>query len=255
MHRGAGWATAASRPLPRVFGLRHAAADDVPPESFVWMPSHKGGSDVGRVLLSNGDTLTERDRFANDFSDRHARAVARSVRVEAHVRQAIESSRETTYTVARWIGMATHLANAHDGPVTRDSTASRQGRGRAAPRVVVVGGGCAPPPSHSARLTEPRPPALGGHVLVFHGSVVSCVVCRRHSRKVAAFVRGRCPGSAAARWAERAEADAQLGIGAGGGHHRLLSGEVVWCSRCGSYASSLARGLTRACRAPPPPWR
>ncbi len=94
----------------------------------------------------------------------------------------------------------------------------------------------APPPPRAARHIEPRPPALGGHVLVHHGGVVRCVECRRHSRKVAAFVRGRCEGSAAARWADRAAADADAGISVGGGHHRMLSGDVAWCSQCGAYA-------------------
>ncbi len=90
-------------------------------------------------------------------------------------------------------------------------------------------------------------------MLVHNGDVVHCAVCRRQSRKVAAFVRGRCAGSAATRWADRAAADAQAGIQIGGGHQRRMSGEVVWCSRCGAYASSLARGLMRACLGPPAP--
>ncbi len=194
--------------------------------------------------------LTETDRAANSMSDLHARTVARADRVQQSIREGIDRSRDVTSAIAQWVVVATHLANKHDGPITRDSTATRAARrGRKLPP---AGSSRSSLPPRAARLTEPRPPALGGHVVIHDGAYVRCVCCRRYSSKVPQFVRARCPGSAATRWADRAEADAQLGIEAGGGHHRLMSGSVVWCSRCGSYATSLARGLTRACRGPPP---
>jgi hypothetical protein len=57
----------------------------------------------------------------------------------------------------------------------------------------------------------------------------------------------RCRGSALIAWAARACSDAALRRVAGGGHVRFLSGDVLWCSRCGAYATSRVFGLARAC--------
>ncbi len=59
--RGKKWATAAQRPLARIFGIIFAHADDVDPEAFIWMPAHTRQVDVGRRHLSDSSTLTSLD--------------------------------------------------------------------------------------------------------------------------------------------------------------------------------------------------
>ena len=51
-------ATAASRPLARVFNLLFPAMDDTPRENIVWMPAHTSAANVGQLKLSNGCLLT-----------------------------------------------------------------------------------------------------------------------------------------------------------------------------------------------------
>ena len=57
----------------------------------------------------------------------------------------------------------------------------------------------------------------------------------------------RCSGSAASQWAVAARTIAKNGGVDGGGHDRMLSGQVIWCSTCGSYADLRVGGLTEAC--------
>ena len=38
----------------------------------------------------------------------------------------------------------------------------------------------------------------------------------------------------------------------GRGHHRIISGDVLWCRVCGCYADAMARGLATACKGKPP---
>ena len=45
---------------------------------------------------------------------------------------------------------------------------------------------------------------------------------------------------------------AELGIAVGGGHTRILSGDVVWCISCGSYANIRAVGFAAPCGGTPP---
>ena len=41
------------------------------------------------------------------------------------------------------------------------------------------------------------------------------------------------------------------GLSDGGGHVRFISGDVIWCDRCGAYAISQAIGLAKPCVAKP----
>ena len=44
---------------------------------------------------------------------------------------------------------------------------------------------------------------------------------------------------------------AKAGTPMGGGHTKILSGEVTWCSTCGAYADAKAIGLTKECKGHP----
>ncbi len=131
----------------------------------------------------------------------------------------------------------------------RDTTAARgrtkkrmADRHRAAARQLVA-----------PALVEARPAALGGPSLERDGGGWRCTECRRRSSMWHAIARERCGGSAAARWAAKAVQLAQHGAEDGGGHSRWMSGDVIWCNRCGAYAVDLARGLAKPCPGPPPP--
>ena len=96
-----------------------------------------------------------------------------------------------------------------------------------------------------------RPPCLGGHTLTVttNGTghrVNRCTVCRVTSAKPT-FCMTRCKGSAVDRWAKVAKMMADNGVTDGGGHSRMLSGDVIWCGVCGSYADLKVGGLTEAC--------
>jgi hypothetical protein len=84
-----------------------------------------------------------------------------------------------------------------------------------------------------------------------HARGWQCVTCRRVSSKWESIAPRRCGGSAAVRWAQRAVDDATRGFVDGGGRRRMLSDDVMWCSRCGAYASSRVVVLAKACRGHP----
>ncbi len=249
MKRGVKWATAAQRPHARVNGMLHAAADDTPAERFVWLPSHLRSCDVGAVTRGDGVPVTAEDKRGNDAADRHAKAAAASVRVDATTRRAMAEHDEAVAALARWLAEATHRANHGLGFPARDTEADRprrQARG-AAPRAARA------PPHQRSQVVEPRPPSLGGHVLQRdEAGGWRCVVCRHGGRRWPVVARQRCPGSAAKRWAERASTLADGDAVEGDGHARVISGDIVWCLRCGAYAKHVARGLMRPCQGRPP---
>ena len=137
---------------------------------------------------------------------------------------------------ARWLGIVTYTANHRPEAPHRDSEASRHSV-RQAPR----------PRARQRRAVDARPVALGGHSLVRSGNGWRCTTCKRSSAKWARLAPAQCAGSAALRWARQAESMAACGGSDGGGHHRVLSGDVLWCSLCGSFAVTRARGLAQPC--------
>ena len=74
-----------------------------------------------------------------------------------------------------------------------------------------------------------------------------CLLCASTSRLRKGLVFARCPGSVVHRWAQAAEALSCTGT-VGGGHVRMLTGDIVWCFRCGAYADRHARRLAFTCR-------
>ena len=241
---GKAWATAPERPLARVWVLIFACVDDAPDSvDLSWMPAHTTEADVGRARLSNGQLLTTVDRTANAAADSHAKQAAREVRVPLEVRRRVDKAALEVYYIAKWLGVVTARANGMPSTPERDaeSTLARRRRtGEQRPRRVRAR---TPPP--------PRPVQLGGHDAVWSGHDWVCRVCRYRSRKRGPFLRQRCSGSAAVRWAERAETLRASGATDGGGHTRFLTDDVLWCDRCGAYAISQAIGLAKPCSGKP----
>ena len=99
-----------------------------------------------------------------------------------------------------------------------------------------------------------RPVCLGGHDLLplanrngaEQSGMMRCSICRQSSAKPR-FCMARCKGSAASKWAEAAKRMADNGVVDGGGHTRMISGDVIWCSACGAYADLSVSGLRHAC--------
>ena len=253
MHRGRTWATSAKRPLARVFNLVLTAADDFVPEAFVWMPAHTTQAHIGRVRLGDGSLLTYIDHCANDGADAHAKSAVEEHRVPLPVRRAHAERDERTTRMARWIGRVTYEANHRPTPPHRDSVASRAVANQAARARTVASGDRR---HHDGPVVHhARPVALGGHHLSWTGRSWECAICRRHAKRWGAIAPRRCPGSAALLWAQRAEAISKRGGRDGGGHRRMLSADVVWCDRCGAYATVASRGLTAECPGLPSQWK
>ncbi len=127
---GKAWATSAARPLARVFNLLFSAIDDTPPEAFVWMPSHCGVDEVGRVRIGDGTMLSEIDRISNDLADTHAKEAVEEHRVPEEIRQRVRDEARRVREIAMWLGRVTCLAGGDkDGGRRRDSEASRRRAG------------------------------------------------------------------------------------------------------------------------------
>ena len=233
-------AVGAGRLTARAWAAIFAATDGLPPADAAWMPAHTSAAHVGRRRLSNGDLLTARDRRGNEEADRLAKAAVALHRVPAGVRRAVSDQEEAVAAMAWWVARVTLAANNWGPRALRDSDSAPRGRRR----------GAAPAP----RVRRPReevPVALGGHDIACAWRHLArpwqCRTCHRTAAKRSGLCFTRCSGSAARRWARMAAGAAASGVGAGGGHHLLLTGNVVWCWRCGANACVRARGLVRQC--------
>jgi hypothetical protein len=141
---------------------------------------------------------------------------------------------------ARWIARATCAAGHQTVRPLRDTESSRAAaRTRAQENVSPNRRG------RSVKVAVPRPVALGGHNLRYEVGCWSCTRCKARTKQYSKLAPKICPGSAALRWAEKAQILAAGG--SGGSHSRVLSGELMWCTRCGAYANSSAKGLSKPC--------
>ncbi len=138
------------------------------------------------------------------------------------------------------LGHTTWAANNHEVEPFRDSLLASR---------AAIGCGTGP---RRRNAPLPRPPLLGGHAVVAGGDGKwACAVCRKSSSRRAAFAAQRCGGSAVERWAAREHALADAGRADGPRHSRWVTGSIVWCARCGSYAEERAVGMSAPCKGPP----
>ena len=95
------------------------------------------------------------------------------------------------------------------------------------------------------------------HQLIEDGNRLYCSRCPRYlSRKTTpglrrVFAAGACQGHMAEVVTRASAARGQVnaeGVARRAGHTLMVTGRITWCSRCGCYAESLARGLRRECR-------
>jgi hypothetical protein len=203
------------------------------------MPAHTAASQVGLALLGDGSVLTQWHRDANEVADALAKSAALSSRVSAGVRAQFDAAARDVTSLGVAIGLVTQAANALvvDNVTLRDSSAVRTRKPL----------GCAPPP----RVLIIRPVPLGGHDLRREGSNWRCAICKHATATFTALCGRKCTGSAVSVWAARAVADAARGRADGGGHRRMLSGDILWCRVCGAFSTSRAVGLAKACSGVP----
>ncbi len=246
--RGRQVAAAAGCYYARIWNVIFSHLDDCTDVDLEWMPAHSKPDDVGKLLLSDGAPLTERDRMANAEADRLAKLAAASVRVPADVRGSIAAARGRAWQLACWIGRATATAAGHLLPtwLGRDS--------RPGPRPPRTARGTARE-SRAAPQTRQRPADDGGHLLERFQGGWRCTICRCTSSSWSVLAPARCSGPALQRWTERAAAAVAAGVQGEGlrrWQHRLaVTGDVHWCEQCGAYAEQRGSGLGRACRGRP----
>ena len=235
-------ACSAKRPLARVNGMMHHAMDDVEQGAVVWMPAHTAKQCVGIKKLSDGSLLTDQDRRANDRADEQAKLATSETRAPPEIRQDFDDYRQNILDACAWLGLVTWLAGNLPGPVKRDSGASAfkalQHRGR----------------QGALKLDRKRQPVVrlpsdGGHLLVADGKLQWCAVCgsRGSLEKIGAQ---RCEGTKREKWLCKSLVEGEGGTdttAAAAGHLRMLSGQVVWCDRCGAYGTHRGCGLAHPC--------
>lgn len=235
----------------RVYALLFAALDDTPVESIVWMPAHQADGMAGKLARSDGKWLTADDIRGNREADVLAKRAVEEHRVPKLTRNQWTASIAETKARAKWIARATYLANNLEAYPFSDSEASRRAADLAQAKRTREG----KKPKRLKPAAIARPVALGGHVLVEAAwgatSGWRCSLCRLRSANWNKIAPSSCSGSAARRWADSATRMAEAGATNGRGHRRVLSGEVVWCQICGSYADARAKGLADVCKGPP----
>ena len=144
---------------------------------------------------------------------------------------------------AMWIAQATHWANNQPEQPKRDTQANRFRPRKLAP--------LAPRPTRVGTL---RPDQLGGHTLERTSKGWRCTTCRRQVIEWKTIAPRACDGEAVVRWAKQhKDFDSVCSIDLG--HNRVLSGDILWCTVCGSYAESRAVDLPRCAGGGAQPWR
>ena len=244
IHWGKSWATAGGRPLARVFNLIFAAIDECPADAFVWLPAHTSASDVGIKCLGDGSVLTSTDREANEAADLLAKQAANGHRVPRQLRDAVASHQAMVVSVAEWVGKATFAASNWTSVPHKDSQSS------ALQAAKCRRDRCIPKASRKKNVKEAIPPALGGHTLKLRLGKWHCDVCRRTSATHSRLSSSICKGTPAERWTTLAVSQASSENAGEGGHRQMLSGSILWCSICGTYAKNSYKGLARACPGP-----
>ena len=193
------------------------------------MPAHTRADEVGVTLKGDGSTLTVVDRAGN------ARANAEAKLAWAEGTETGARGREERHRGRFCIGLlGWHVwlvSRSPHPPTTQRSEAMHTLARTVVQRELATRTVCS-----AYKASRVRPPQLGGHSLQLRGSVWQCSECRMSSSTREVIECMRCTASSTARWAARATLDAKHGSADGGGHQRFLSGDVLWCRRCGCYA-------------------
>ena len=143
------------------------------------------------------------------------------------------------WRTAKWIGAATWHANHSQGNPGRDTGASRR---------LAIEATKAARDRHCHQQRERsgvRSPAQGGHTSVRVGAFWQCSVCMKRSRSKAHFEAKTCGGSVRKRWwCKSAQSILEHSSEHASQHRfqhiRMISGDIIWCTVCGSYGEHQA---------------
>ena len=153
------------------------------------------------------------------------------------------------WRTAKWIGAATWHANHSRGKPGRDTGASRRLAVEATKAAKARHGEL-----QSARAgNQQRSPAQGGHTSIQVGAFWQCSKCMKRSRFQAQFVSRACHGPIMKRWWRKSaqsilEHSSEHANQHKFQHIRMVSGDITWCTVCGSYGEHQARGLAQFCQ-------
>ena len=119
---GAAQATAAARPLARIWRLIASSTDGriealTQHGNLVWMPAHQPLSAIGSAVLSSGKLLTGVDWRAKRLVDALAKRAATMSQAPRPVRCMLESGQIAVKHAAALLAAVTHAANNHKVPV------------------------------------------------------------------------------------------------------------------------------------------
>ena len=124
----------AKRALARVHELLLPASEDICLSCIVRMPAHKLAAHVGKLMLSNGELLTQQDVDANDMADGFAKTTVEQHRVSAYEFEKWKSDEEEAWHLAKWADRAVNLARNVETFPFKDNEASRWKADRATKR-------------------------------------------------------------------------------------------------------------------------
>ena len=207
---GRNWACTAKRPLARVFNELFTNIDDCDVGNFIWMPSHTSAKQVDKRVLSDGNTLSFVDRLANAAADEHAKLAAAQYAVHPDVINQLDTYQQNVIAALQWLGVNTYCANHAEGVVKRDADVSRVKISK-----FQTEGGIA---RRKRKKKEEKRPTTGEDQLLEKSK----------------------------RWATSASGEAQ------GAQHKSHSmqrtGNLIWCNKCGCYATLRGRGLAKECQ-------
>ena len=121
---GTASATAASRPLARIWNLIACSLDgDIATltreRRIAWLPAHQPLCSIGCRTLSNGQLLTGADWRANRLVDALAKKAAATAQAPRAIIRLLESARAAAKHAAALLGVVTHAAHNCSVPVQR----------------------------------------------------------------------------------------------------------------------------------------
>ena len=206
------------------------------------MPAHLTEKDLalGTATKSDGSLVTARDLWANDVADKLAKLMVEYHRVPAEEVRRWKAAHRTTKARAKWIGMATHVANNVPEFPFRDSEASRwkalaAQRSRTEKKAGIDGRKRRGPRQGKQVILADK----GGHHIeaALSGNSWLCGVCRCRSVSRKKLATSRCGGTDTKSWA-RLSGVPDDSKSEDRRHVMLTSGAVQWCNTCGCLAKA-----------------
>jgi hypothetical protein len=177
LERGKADATAANRPLARLWRMIFGALDGYPEPlhrtgMFIWMPAHRSAGAVGSLLRSDGQPITMVDWRANRLADILAKAAALKYRMPLRALKLLRDAAAAMEYAGALLGTVTYAANHYCDEVRHpDGTVSKCRRRDA----MTARRPCAAVPRSAAAPTQTRSGAaeMLGAPVVYHGSLAT----------------------------------------------------------------------------------